>query len=341
MPLENYSVLKGRPINNRLATGPSPHYQILVSQNGTLHRVAVNVRSQDGSEVEFLVRSRFLHPVTGLLGDLPEGLHGAPSRPGGIALDFIRGNLMQPWELKPLPLSAAGPDNDLNEKIDAYVQRAMADETAWIYAFGETWGPEEDKADRYFGFRPGRGIHDIHMNQGNPPGRFAGDNGPYQDGGLIFEFPSQGQWVAVFLKFQTQAWHSDDTNADPAEPGPVPVDGDIIPPFDVPDGLVRIVAALVNDTASPEHETVTLLNTADVAVSLEGWAIKDSQKRAMPLSGSIPSGATLRVPVAAPVALSNKGGIITLLDERGIKVHGVAYTKEQARQPGRTIPFSG
>lgn len=128
MPLQHYSVLKGRPINNRLATGASPHYQVLVSQNGTLHRIAINVRSQDGSEVEFLVRSRFQHPITDRLQALAEGLHPAPSAPNGIALDFIRGNLMQPWELKPLPLAAAGPDNDLNEKIDAYVQRAMADE---------------------------------------------------------------------------------------------------------------------------------------------------------------------------------------------------------------------
>lgn len=341
MPLKNYAVLKGRPINTRLATGASPHYQILVSQNGTLHRIAINVRSQDGSEVEFLVRSRFQHPVTDLLAELPEGLHPAPSQPGGIALDFIRGNLMQPWELKPLPLSAAGPDNDLNEKIDAYVQRAMADEQAWIYAFGETWGPEADKADKYFGFKPGRGIHDIHMNQGNPPGRFAADNGPYQDGALVFEFPGEGQWVAAFLKFQTQAWHSDDTDANPTDPGRPPADGDRVPPFDAPDGLVRIVAALVNDTASPEREFVTLLNTADVAVDLTGWAIKDKQKNAMPLSGEIAAGETLRIPVAAPVALSNRGGIITLLDGRGIKVHGVAYTRDQARQPGRTIPFQG
>ena len=176
---------------------------------------------------------------------------------------------------------------------------------------------------------------------GQPPGRFANDNGPYQDGALVFEFPSQGQWVAVFLKFQTQAWHSDDTDAHPEPPGPTPIDGDIVPPFDVPDGLVRIVAALVNDTASPERETITLLNTADVAVSLEGWALKDGRKNAMLLSGAIGPGETLRVPGAAPVALSNKGGLVTLLDARGIKVHGVAYTKEQARQPGRTIPFSG
>ncbi|KMO12415.1 DUF2278 family protein [Methylobacterium indicum] len=347
MPLKNYSVLKGRPINNRLATGRSPHYQVLVSANGELHRIAINVQSQDGSEVQFLVRSRFEHPITEALAALAEGVSPAPSQPNGIALDYVRGNLMQPWELKPLPLSAAGPDNDLNEKLDAYVQRAMADEESWIYAFGETWGPENDKADRYFGFRPGRGIHDIHMNQGNPPGRFAGDNGPYQDGGLIFWFPREEQWVSVFLKFQTQAWHSDDASANPAVPADpdhggephAPVDRDRIPPRDVPDGLVRIIAALVNDTHTPERETVTLLNTADVPVDLTGWSLKDKQKNAMPLTGTIAAGATLTVAVQAPVALSNKGGIITLLDEKEIKVHGVAYTKEQARQPGRTIPF--
>ena len=73
MPLNNYAVLKGRPINNRLATGASPHYQVLVSENGTLHRIAINVRSQDGSEVEFLVRSRFEHPITDFAGGSPGG----------------------------------------------------------------------------------------------------------------------------------------------------------------------------------------------------------------------------------------------------------------------------
>jgi uncharacterized protein YukJ len=347
MPLKNYCVLKGRPIGNRLATGNSPHYQVLVSANGEQHRIAINVRSQDGSEVEFLVRSRFEHPVTDKLVDLNEGLHQAPPGPDGLALDFIRSNLMQPWELKPLPLSASGPDNDLNEKIDAYVQRAMADEESWIYAFGETWGPEQNKADKYFGFLPGRGIHDIHMNQGNPAGPHAESNGPYQDGALLFAFPREQQWVAIFLKFQSQAWHSDDRSAEPIlPPDPdhagqphTPVNRDHIPPFDVPDGLVRIIAALVNDVHTPERETVTLLNTADVSIDLNGWVIKDKQKNGMMLSGKLPAGATMTIEMKAPVALSNKGGLITLLDANGVKVHGVTYTREQASQPGRTIPF--
>jgi hypothetical protein len=38
------------------------------------------------------------------------------------------------------------------------------------------------------GFFPGAGIHNIHMNQGNDA-KFAGDDGPWQDGGLLFSFP--------------------------------------------------------------------------------------------------------------------------------------------------------
>jgi uncharacterized protein YukJ len=338
MPLQKgYACLKGRPIGNRIATSRKPHYQVHISANGVHYRIAVNVQSSDGSEVQYLVRSRFLHPLTDALSPLAQGRIAVASKPGGIALDFIRGNLAQPWEFVPLPASANGPDNDLNEKLDAYVQRAMSDEAAMVYAFGEPWS-EPDKADDYFGFLPGAGIHDIHMNQGNPPGAFARDNGPWQDGGLIFEFPNEQQWVAVFLKFQSQAWHSDDQVGDPITPTD-PIDPNTIPPLTLPDGLVRIIAAYVNDVRTPERETVTLLNTADVAIDLEGWMIADKQKQKMTLSGSIAAGATLVVPIVAPVALSNRGGIITLLNKEGVKVHGVSYTKLQASQPGRTIPF--
>jgi len=360
MGVPDYSVLKGRPIRNRLGTSKSPHYQIEVSAGGENYRVAVNVRSADGSEVEYLVRSHFEHPLTAGLPALSDGLHALPSQPGGLAIDFIRSNIAQPWEFVPLPLSAAGPDNDLNEKIDSYVQRAMADEHATIYAFGATWGPET-KADAYFGFKPGQGVHDIHFNQGNPPGPFASSNGPYQDGGLIFEFPSDGeptQWVGVFMKFQSQAWHTDDSQGTPIPPPaptpgppappapPTTPSGDDIPPLDQPDGLIRIIAAKVNDTASPEHETVILLNTSDLDIDLTGWALLDGQKRRQVLSGPIAAGNTRLVALTpttsgtpAGVQLSNKGGQITLVNGQGLKVHGVSYTKDQARQPGRTIPF--
>ena len=104
------------------------------------------------------------------------------------------------------------------------------------------------------------------------------------------------------------------------------------PTESVPDGLVRIVSALVNSKESPEKEWVLLLNTSDRVISLDGWHLADKQKARMPLSGTLDPGVTLRVDIKPPVALSNKGDIITLLNQNGLKVHGVLHkaTSESA-----------
>jgi uncharacterized protein YukJ len=350
MPIQGYSLLKGKVADVIAGSGKSPHYQILVIDDTNKYRIAVNVQSSDKSEVYFVLEPNFAHPICDALLEMPRGLTGVPSKPGGVALDFIRGNLFHPADMVQLPISAAGPDNDLDEKIGQYAQRALADEDSEVYALGQAWGPEPKKQDQYFHFLPGRGIHDIHMNQGNPPGSYDKDNGPWQDGGLLFHFPGQNQWVAMFMKFATQGWHTDDTtgNVLPGQGSGPPSDGDqtktgVIdkdhdPTVDQPDGQVKIVAALVNDTHSPERETVTLLNTTHEAVDLAGWQLKDKQKAATKLHGTIDPGESLRIAVKAPMTLSNKGGIISLINANGLKVDGVSYTKSQAK-PGRTVVF--
>ena len=40
-----------------------------------------------------------------------------------------------------------------------------------------------------------------------------------------------------------------------------------------------------------------------------------------------------------PVQLGNNGGLLTLLDPDGLKVDGIAYTREQVRDEGRTLVF--
>src|ERR687898_3677804 len=166
-----------------------------------------------------------------------------------------------------------------------------------VYAFGEPWGPEEDQRDRFFGFVPGNGIHDIHMNQGNDP-QFARDDGVWQDGALVFRFPQAGQWVAVFLAFQSQAWHTDDVTGHAiTEPGPGPGPNE-------PDRVVRIVGTLVNPLGpAPEPEKITLLNTSPETVQLAGWTIADRSKNKQTLSGEIPAGATMTLSVRPPVQL--------------------------------------
>jgi uncharacterized protein YukJ len=341
MPLHSYGVLKGKAIEVRLGAGQSPHYQVRVIDDTTDYRIAVNVKSQlPPSDVEFIVVENFQHPVTQIVEGLAWGFTALERKPGTGALDYIRSNLFDRTDMRPLPFSVPGFDNDLNEKLDRLMQRAVADEQSVVYAFGERWGPEPSTKDKYFGFLPGNGIHDIHMNQGNS-GRFVRDDGVYQDGGLIVQFPGQQSWTAVFLKFQSQSWHTDDRTGHaltaPGPPGP-PGQPDL-PTSDEPNGLVRIVAALVNSTTSPEVEVVTLLNTAPHDVTLNGWALLDSEKRRMPLSGVLAAGSTTAVQVQPPAVLSNKGGAITLVDDTGLKVHGVSYTREQARHPGWTVVF--
>ncbi len=334
MPLKNYGVLKGRAINRKLGEGPSPHYQVLVNDEKQKHRIAINVKSkQSPSELLYFVDENFSHPITKELQELDFGFNELVRKPGGLALDYIRGNLFDPKQMKPLPYNVPGPDNDLNELLELYIARAIASPDAILYPFGEKWGPEQDIKDKYFGFLPGNGIHDIHMNQGNAA-QFQKDNGVWQDGGLLIHYPTRNQWVGIFLAFQSQAFHTDDTTGNRIDTD------DVVTPIAVT-SAVRIIAALVNPTGDDaDQETVTLINTSPDKVDLSGWALADRAKKKQPISGIINAGEALKVPLRKDgIELNNNGGIITLLDDKGIKIDGVAYTKQDTQKQGWTVVF--
>jgi uncharacterized protein YukJ len=326
-----YGVLIGRPVERRREAGiDSPHYQIrMVTDAGAQYRAAVNVLSQESpSELLYAIVDDLQHPVTASVAGLASGWHDLPARGG---LDFVRGNLITRGQMRSLPPDAAGPDNDLADLLDLHVQHAIGRADARLYAFGAPWGPETVR-DKIFGFKPGNGVHDIHMNQGNSA-RFAGDDGVWQDGGLLLHFPSESRWVGIFLAFQSQAWHTDDVTGHAIGDAPPPVDGD--------GPAVRILAAMVNPIGGgPEHETVLLLNASPQPVDLGGWRVADRNDQTCGLPAArLAAGALLNVPLASNVQLGNKGGSITLLDKAGLKVTGVAYTADQAKREGWTVTF--
>jgi uncharacterized protein YukJ len=337
--LKGYGVLRGKAVDRRReGSSDTPHFQIRVADGaGVEFRIAVNVKSQSApSDLLYLLENDFRHPATTGLEALAPGWHDLPRTPGDVSLDYVRGNLFDPALMRALPPDAAGPDNDLADVLDAHITRAMGDPSADVYAFGQRWGPEAGIPDKVFGFDPGDGVHDIHMNQGNDP-HFARDDGVWQDGGLLVHFPAASRWVAIFLAFQSQAWHTDDATGH-AIGGPPP------PPEPQPAGeatAIRILAAMVNPVGpAPEHESVLLVNASPSAVDLTGWRIADRLKRTCPLPvQSVGAGELLRVPVTEPAQLSNQGGLITLLDAAGLKVAGVAYTADEARQEGWTLTF--
>jgi uncharacterized protein YukJ len=210
MPLSNYGVLKGTVIGH-LRDADDDHYQILVKAGTTLHRIAVNVKSaapNAPSTVLFQTITAIPSGWKTSLKSLTSGYKKLPSKPNGAALDYVRSAIVKPKTMKPVPPDVPGADNDLKDKLEAIIVKAMGTPGAVIYALGQKWGPEVGKPDKYFGFQPGNGIHDIHMNQGNS-GKWKKDNGVYQDGALVVELPGD-KWQAFFFAFQSQTFDTDD-----------------------------------------------------------------------------------------------------------------------------------
>jgi uncharacterized protein YukJ len=348
MPLQGYGVLTASVVDRRReGSADTPHYQVrLTADDGTDYRAAVNVKSQQSpSELLYLLDDDFRHPLTAALEGLGAGWHPLPAGPGGPNLDYVRANLFDAGKMRPLPPDVEGPDNDLPDLLEHYVQRAIADPAARLHVFGQRWGPEADKKDKIFGFLPGNGVHDVHMNQGNS-GQFARDDGVFQDGGLVFHFPAESRWVGIFLAFQSQAFHTDDRTGhalDVPAPAPGTVPGPARPAAEQP--AVQILAARVNPIGpAPEQEVVYLMNLSPESVDLTGWQLADRQQHTMPVpAGPLAPSKVLEVfllPGASNgMQLGNHGGTITLLDAHGLKVSGVSYTEEQAQREGWTIAF--
>ena len=72
---------------------------------------------------------------------------------------------------------------------------------------------QDQGADTTFGFSPERGVHDIHMMQGNP-GRYESENRVNGDGALFIRYGT-GQTFAFFSRFSTEALTTDPRTGDP------------------------------------------------------------------------------------------------------------------------------
>ncbi|HEX5991870.1 MAG TPA: DUF2278 family protein [Thermomicrobiales bacterium] len=344
MAIRRYSLFSGRVIDRRSESrGKSPHYHILLEGGGQRFRVAVNTRSGTShsrrSDLLYFADDDFRHEVTRMLLAVDDGDRHVEARPGGLALDYQRGGMFNRRHMRRVPASLPGPGNDLLDELDFYVERLLADSTSRLHAYGTRWGPEHHTPDQIFGFRPGNGIHDVHMNQGNRDEHWH-DNGIWADGGLIFQWraPDQDRWSAIFLAFQTQSWQTDDRG----RPTPYPEhdhrrsaagDGHTAP-------LARIVAAFVHpndEKAGVEH--VAIRNDSDEPLSVGGWRLLNRAGDATVLDGVVPARGVRRFEILNNVPLSSRGGVIRLVDNEGEEVDEVSYTRHEVRRKHGSLTF--
>ncbi len=337
----HYGVLRGPVVDSgREDGGSSPHFQIVIHASDNRWRVPVNVKSTDGSMVLFsIVEPLVNHRLIAQLGSIPEGFTPEGSS-SSFFLDYVREPMFDITAMRALPSSATGPENDLQDLIAAKIAIAQRDSLP-VFAFGAQFpGGSPRPADKQF--KTNGGVHDIHMNQGNPAGGgFAGDNGIHQDGGLIIQ-TGVNTFAGIFLAFQSQLIPTDGRGMPLPGAGPIkpadPVTGDTAGSA----ADLSIVGACVNPLGDDVgKETVILLNASADPADLSKFAVEDKQGKREPLHGTLAGGDVLKVVLSGQGAqLSNNGGVIRLvrLSDGGV-AHAVTYTSQGASKQGRTLVF--
>lgn len=331
----------------------SPHLQVRVLEaQDKPWRIPVNVRSSDHTKsLAIFHRADPLlgNPIVDALGQFPWGLtdlHHQP-RSASNALDYLRAPLFDWPTGVALPPSGSGPDDDVQDVLSRYLQELKAVDGE-LFGFGSHWHDSAPKPGIDTEFGTVHGLHDIHMNQGNPPGPFQADNGIFNDGGLILKFPDR--LVGLFFRFKTQWLPTDNhgnriAGSQEIPPGSTPTTtpvpsgpGEPQPAFP----SVYIERALVNPVGDDVgNEIVVLGNTTASGADLSGWRILDKNDHAETLQGVLlAAGASVQVILSGKGAqLSNKGGTIRLVNPAGVLVHAVSYSKADAVE-GRFVRFN-
>jgi hypothetical protein len=211
MPLPNYGVLCGT-FNRFEKESPNDfgqwyHGFIYINTPNGVYQCAVDVNSPTG-EFEYMMLAGLDPGMFGNISALPDGYNELLRTPSSGAIDFIRSPFVNQAKgclavILAIFNKIFGGDrkvwivNNGDEALDKL--KDMITTSTRLYVFGApyTYG--------------GNGVHDIHMNQGDPAGsQWFGANGIWQDGCVIAEKPGEPRLFGYFGKFVMQSLNTDD-----------------------------------------------------------------------------------------------------------------------------------
>lgn len=211
MPLDRYGVLVGT-LHSHYRDQPDTqgrwfHVNVEVNTNVGRYRCAVDVDSkQSATGVQWRtlrLSAAALTPVPGL----GAGYHDLVRGPDSGALDYYRHPALTrgcrlpqslvrfEWLFGRLATRRRWTSGSNSDAADAFEPMLVPGRR--VLVFGEP-------------FTSGLGLHNIHQNQGDPPGsQWWAENAIWQDGGTLTERPD-GQYDAFLSKFTTQATQTDE-----------------------------------------------------------------------------------------------------------------------------------
>jgi hypothetical protein len=222
------------------------HGHVEVSTPSGLWTSALDVDTPSGVGVSYRYSARLQPGVLGPVAALAPGFHHLTSTPSSGAIDYLRSGFLQdrliislspriglparpqplppPSELPP-PLAPRLPPLPLPEALKQLLARLDYRLPPWDWLRLRPWllsnGDNALKALEaelvgnrkvfIFGerFQTGQGVHDVHQNQGDPPGsQWWAQNGTWQDGAVAVLRPD-GSLYFWQVRFNSQAARTD------------------------------------------------------------------------------------------------------------------------------------
>jgi len=200
--LPDYGVVIGQYVSYSTNQGQWMHVDLNI-QADRLYQAAVDVNEPNGL-FQYQVFDKLDAGLFAPVLALSNGWHHLDSNPTSGAIDYARSPILQ----RPLGCLAIfwAIFNSIfktthqtwtnvtgNEAGEALV--AMVASSTKLFAFGAP-------------YTTGYGVHDVHCNQGDPPGQFQHLDGIWQDG-CVFAMKQDGTLSAYLGKFSTQTLNTD------------------------------------------------------------------------------------------------------------------------------------
>jgi hypothetical protein len=208
MPLnDGYGVLIGRLYqyycDTRRFDHKYYHCNLKIKSKKGYYRCAIDLDSKHEADgVQWRVIELGFHDLKGI-AHRQDGWYDLEPTADSGALDYYRSSDLQPTER----CVRAGLDT-----VDAAAQNGTETFPSWKHGTGADAFRDiepilkNQKRLYIFGepFRRGKGVHNIHQNQGDPvSSRWASENGPWQDGAMIAQ-QQDNSMTAFLCKFKPQ-----------------------------------------------------------------------------------------------------------------------------------------
>jgi Uncharacterized conserved protein (DUF2278) len=225
------------------------HGHLTIATPAGQYESALDVDTPSGVGISYRVSRNLPQTDLGPVATMPDGFHALASTPTSGALDYLRSpmfqdsvvrrRLPQPTPgLRPVPpATPAGEgrppwwDDSPPERLlrllgsaARLVPRRLLRFRPWVRSTGDNalsaLEAELPNATRIYIFgehfqHGDRGVHDVHMNQGDPAGsQWWASNGIWQDGAVVVQ-RSDGTLFAWQVKFNSQSMQTD-ANGHPA-----------------------------------------------------------------------------------------------------------------------------